>query len=69
MKDIDSLTHMSTINAQGTLAFVTDEQALLVRVSKGWQYVSLGSLVETKEAEKNSVSISETSKLFERSKF
>ncbi|XP_074601335.1 uncharacterized protein LOC141855275 isoform X2 [Brevipalpus obovatus] len=47
MKDVDSLTQMSTINAQGTLAFVTEEQALLVRVSKGWQYVSLGSLVTT----------------------
>lgn len=27
----------------GTLAYIIDEEALLVRVNKGWQYVSVSS--------------------------
>lgn len=37
---------MSDISPLGTQAFVLDEEALLVRVSSGWQYVALGSLVQ-----------------------
>ncbi|XP_050545563.1 collagen alpha-1(XVIII) chain-like isoform X2 [Daktulosphaira vitifoliae] len=29
----------------GTIAFIIEEEALLVRVSLGWQYISLGSLI------------------------
>lgn len=40
-KDMDSLLKMSAPNPTGTLAFLLDEEALLVRVSGGWQYVSV----------------------------
>ncbi|XP_042870468.1 collagen alpha-1(XV) chain-like isoform X1 [Penaeus japonicus] len=36
---------MSEMSPVGTLAFVIDEEALLVRVSAGWQYVSMGSVI------------------------
>ncbi|KAG0429304.1 hypothetical protein HPB47_023778, partial [Ixodes persulcatus] len=45
-KNMDSLLRMSDISPLGTQAFVLDEEALLVRVSSGWQYVALGSLVQ-----------------------
>lgn len=32
---------MSASNPLGTLAFILDEEALLVRVSKGWQYIAV----------------------------
>jgi hypothetical protein len=38
---MEALLKMSTISPSGTLAFVLDEQALLVRVSGGWQYVAV----------------------------
>ncbi|XP_076304531.1 uncharacterized protein LOC143222229 isoform X3 [Tachypleus tridentatus] len=44
-KNMESLLRMSDISPIGTLGFVLDEEALLVRVSRGWQYVGLGSLV------------------------
>ncbi|KAG7176828.1 hypothetical protein Hamer_G000010, partial [Homarus americanus] len=36
---------MSGVSPVGTLAFVVEEEALLVRVAAGWQYVALGSVV------------------------
>ena len=40
--EMDVLLKMSHLHAPGTLAFIQDEQALLVRVRGGWQYVSVG---------------------------
>lgn len=37
---------MSTISPTGTLAFITDEQALLVRVDGGWQYVTVRDTIK-----------------------
>ncbi|GFT36195.1 collagen alpha-1(XV) chain, partial [Nephila pilipes] len=45
LKNVDSLLRVSEISPLGTLGFVLDEETLLVRVSGGWQYVALGSLV------------------------
>lgn len=38
---MESLLKMSAPNPLGTLAFVLDEEVLLVRVSNGWQYVAV----------------------------
>jgi collagen type XVIII alpha len=38
---METLLKMSSISPAGTLAFVIDEQALLVRVNGGWQYVAV----------------------------
>lgn len=32
---------MSSSNPVGTIAFILDEEALLVRVNKGWQYIAV----------------------------
>lgn len=32
---------MSRVSPVGTLAYIIDEQALLVRVNNGWQYVAV----------------------------
>lgn len=32
---------MSASNPVGTMAFIIDEEALLVRVIKGWQYIAV----------------------------
>lgn len=37
-----ALLEMSKVHSPGSLAFITDEQALLVRVRGGWQYVQVG---------------------------
>lgn len=29
------------MNPPGTLAYITEEEALLVRVNKGWQYIAV----------------------------
>ncbi|GBN31590.1 hypothetical protein AVEN_163454-1, partial [Araneus ventricosus] len=39
-KNMDTLLRMSDISPLGTLAFVLEEESLLVRVSEGWQYVA-----------------------------
>ncbi|XP_029669239.1 collagen alpha-1(XV) chain-like [Formica exsecta] len=39
------MTKMSSVSPVGTLAYIIDEQALLVRVNNGWQYIALGSLL------------------------
>ncbi|XP_049520326.1 uncharacterized protein LOC125944160 [Dermacentor silvarum] len=46
VENMESLLHMSHISPMGTQAFVLDEEALLIRVSRGWQYVALGSVVQ-----------------------
>lgn len=35
---------MSSVSPVGTLAFVVEEEALLVRVEAGWQYVAVSTL-------------------------
>ncbi|XP_037078278.1 collagen alpha-1(I) chain-like isoform X2 [Pollicipes pollicipes] len=47
----EAMLKRSEVSPVGTLAFVMDEEALLVRVSAGWQYVSLGSVVDHKPTE------------------
>nr|XP_022915821.1 collagen alpha-1(XVIII) chain isoform X3 [Onthophagus taurus] len=44
-QNTDSMTKMSMASPVGTLAYVIEEQALLVRVNGGWQYIALGSLL------------------------
>lgn len=41
--DMAALLEMSKVHLPGSLAFILDEQALLVRVRGGWQYVQVGS--------------------------
>ncbi|XP_011315030.1 collagen alpha-1(IX) chain isoform X5 [Fopius arisanus] len=41
----DAMTKMSSVSSVGTLAYIIDEEALLVRVNHGWQYIALGSLL------------------------
>lgn len=36
---------MSSVSPVGTLAFVVEEEALLVRVEAGWQYVAVSEPV------------------------
>lgn len=38
------LWQMSSVSPVGTLAFVVEEEALLVRVEAGWQYVAVSTL-------------------------
>lgn len=44
-RNMEGLLRLSEISPLGTLAFVLNEETLLVRVSGGWQYVPLGFLV------------------------
>ncbi|KAJ8938282.1 hypothetical protein NQ318_013021, partial [Aromia moschata] len=44
-QDRDAMTKMSSASPVGTLAYVIEEEALLVRVNNGWQYIALGSLL------------------------
>ncbi|XP_067009390.1 collagen alpha-1(XV) chain-like [Anabrus simplex] len=41
----DDMVKMFGASAAGTVAYITDEEALLVRVINGWQYIALGSLL------------------------
>lgn len=34
---------MSSTSPVGTLAYIIDEEALLVRVNKGWQYIAVST--------------------------
>lgn len=36
-----SRLQMSSVSPVGTLAYIIDEQALLVRVNNGWQYIAV----------------------------
>lgn len=38
------LKQKSAMNPPGTLAYITEEEALLVRVNKGWQYIAVSDL-------------------------
>lgn len=40
-QDREAMTKMSPASPVGTLAYVIAEEALLVRVNKGWQYIAV----------------------------
>jgi Collagen trimerization domain len=40
-QNTETMMRMSANNPVGTLAFILDEEALLVRVVKGWQYLAV----------------------------
>ncbi|XP_074035185.1 collagen XV/XVIII-type protein multiplexin isoform X2 [Leptinotarsa decemlineata] len=44
-QDRAAMTKMSSVSPVGTLAYIIEEEALLLRVNNGWQYVALGSLL------------------------
>ncbi|XP_051166269.1 collagen alpha-1(XXII) chain isoform X2 [Leptopilina boulardi] len=44
-QNTEAMTKMSGVSPVGTLAYIIDEEALLVRVNSGWQYIALGSLL------------------------
>ncbi|CAG5093381.1 Protein of unknown function [Cotesia congregata] len=46
-QNTEAMIKMSTISPVGTLAYIIDEEALLVRVNNGWQYIALGTLLST----------------------
>ena len=41
MKDIEELQRSTLNHGEGTLAFVSSEQSLLIRTSNGWQYITV----------------------------
>jgi len=41
--DLIYFPQKSALNPPGTLAYITEEEALLVRVNKGWQYIAVSS--------------------------
>ncbi|XP_052741691.1 collagen alpha-1(XVII) chain-like isoform X2 [Bicyclus anynana] len=45
-KSTDSLMRLGTNIPRGTLAYVLEEQILLIRINTGWQYVLLGSFLK-----------------------
>ncbi|KAH9414017.1 Structural molecule [Dermatophagoides pteronyssinus] len=50
INDMDELQSSSLSNTnQGMLAFVISEQSLLLRVTNGWQYISLGRVIKPNE--------------------
>lgn len=40
-QDREAMTKMSAVSPVGTLAYVIEEEALLVRVNNGWQYIAV----------------------------
>lgn len=44
-QNTETMLKMSSTSPVGTIAFILDEEAILVRVNKGWQYIALGTLV------------------------
>ncbi|KAK0161818.1 hypothetical protein PV327_008230 [Microctonus hyperodae] len=44
-QNTEAMTKMSSVSPVGTLAYIIDEEALLVRVNNGWQYIALGTLL------------------------
>ncbi|XP_037050448.1 collagen alpha-1(XV) chain-like isoform X3 [Bradysia coprophila] len=44
-QNTEAMTKMSALSPVGTIAYIIDEEALLVRVNKGWQYIALGTLL------------------------
>lgn len=45
--DREGMTRMSTASPVGTIAYVIEEEALLVRVNNGWQYIAVCALTYT----------------------
>ena len=43
--NIEVLYKELTSCSSGTLAFLQDEEALLIKVARGWQYVMLGNVI------------------------
>lgn len=39
------LLQMSSVSPVGTIAYIIDEEALLVRVNNGWQYIAVSCAV------------------------
>uniref|UniRef100_A0A1Y1L8H1 Thrombospondin-like N-terminal domain-containing protein n=2 Tax=Photinus pyralis TaxID=7054 RepID=A0A1Y1L8H1_PHOPY len=39
------MTKMSSISPVGTIGYLIEEEALLVRVNHGWQYIALGNII------------------------
>ncbi|KAL3275609.1 hypothetical protein HHI36_020362 [Cryptolaemus montrouzieri] len=44
-QDKTAMMKMTSISPVGTIAYVIEEEAILVRVNNGWQYIALGSLL------------------------
>lgn len=40
-QNTETMTKMSSLSPVGTIAYIIDEEALLVRVNKGWQYIAV----------------------------
>ncbi|XP_071643066.1 uncharacterized protein [Temnothorax longispinosus] len=40
-QNTEAMTKMSSVSPVGTLAYIINEQALLVRVNNGWQYIAV----------------------------
>lgn len=40
-QDRNAMMRVTTATAAGTLAYIIEEQALLVRVNNGWQYIAV----------------------------
>ena len=40
-QDRDAMSKMSNVSPVGTLAYIIEEEALLVRVKNGWQYIAV----------------------------
>lgn len=39
------MTRMTSVSPVGTLVYVIEEEALLVRVNNGWQYIAVRILI------------------------
>lgn len=40
-QDRNAMMKLTSVSAMGTLAYIIEEQALLVRVNNGWQYIAV----------------------------
>lgn len=38
---------MSAVSPVGTIAYIIDEEAVLVRVNKGWQYIAVSTFLSS----------------------
>ena len=48
VKDQKSLHETTDFTSHGTLAYVTDDESLMVRVPQGWQYVGVRCTIRFK---------------------
>lgn len=60
VKDQKALHETTDFTSPGVLAYVTDDEALMLRVPQGWQYVGVG-FHEMREKEKKTPNVSKTS--------